>query len=404
MAVLVILFYPNAWANSYQTGLQFYQQKRWLQAKFNFQKFLKKNPKHGRTLFFLGYSHYQLKEYKKARFFFQYLYKQYPKNKSVLFYLGLVDLKEKKYALAIKDFHSLPKSKKFEGWKAFNTAIAYQKLKRCKKALLFYNLAYQENQKFFSKYQWYFRNSASCYLQLGRFKDVNRIVLQGLNLFPKQFWFYELAAQNALYQRDRKQYWKYSEQAFTILQQQVEWKSLPTISFPLRGKWKVVQGNHGNRTHLGITNRFAWDFVFLGKKQTTSFGQPIFSPISGVVVFVQDGYDDQDKNKQIPQKKQTGNWIRIQYSKNLYLEVKHLKKNSIRVHVGQKVSRHDKIGEVGNSGFSFGSHLHIQATTQIQHGFLSRPLQFQNYFRWEGNKKTLILRGIPKEGEVISSK
>ena len=88
----------------------------------------------------------------------------------------------------------------------------------------------------------------------------------------------------------------------------------------------------GQRMHAG--QDFAGDY-----------GTPIFATADGTVVFAawDSGY---------------GRLIRIQHAYGIETRFAHL--SQIRVEVGQKVSRGDRIGDMGNSGRSTGTHLHYE--------------------------------------------
>jgi len=74
-------------------------------------------------------------------------------------------------------------------------------------------------------------------------------------------------------------------------------------------------------------------------------GTPIFATADGIVYFA--GY----QNK-------LGNTVIIQHGNNIKTYYGHLSK--LLVTKGQRVSRYDKIGEMGTSGYSTGSHLHYE--------------------------------------------
>ena len=75
------------------------------------------------------------------------------------------------------------------------------------------------------------------------------------------------------------------------------------------------------------------------------YGAPIYSTADGVVTFAgwSNGY---------------GRLIKVQHAFGIETRYGHL--SQIRVEVGQKVSRGDRIGDMGNSGRSTGTHLHYE--------------------------------------------
>ncbi|MEC7669814.1 MAG: M23 family metallopeptidase, partial [Pseudomonadota bacterium] len=74
-------------------------------------------------------------------------------------------------------------------------------------------------------------------------------------------------------------------------------------------------------------------------------GTPIYSTADGVVVHAgwQSGY---------------GRLVKIQHEFGIETRYAHLSK--IRVNVGQRVSRGERIGDMGNTGRSTGTHLHYE--------------------------------------------
>ena len=87
------------------------------------------------------------------------------------------------------------------------------------------------------------------------------------------------------------------------------------------------------------------------------YGEPVYSPLNGVVVAAVDLYDDQ-----IPPKTDVehlaGNHILIERD-NIEVLLAHLKKGSIKVNVGDTVNINTQIGRVGNTGNTSEPHLHI---------------------------------------------
>lgn len=55
-----------------------------------------------------------------------------------------------------------------------------------------------------------------------------------------------------------------------------------------------------------------------------------------------------------------GNYVKIRHDNGMYTLYAHMKYGSIEVKVGQRVSRGQTIGYMGNTGYSFGAHLHFE--------------------------------------------
>lgn len=91
-----------------------------------------------------------------------------------------------------------------------------------------------------------------------------------------------------------------------------------------------------------------------------SYGTPIYATGDGVIVHAgwQSGY---------------GRLIKIQHEFGISTRYAHLSRMNVRV--GQRVSRGDQIGAMGNSGRSTGTHLHYEVRVGEQ------PVNPQNYIR-----------------------
>ena len=120
------------------------------------------------------------------------------------------------------------------------------------------------------------------------------------------------------------------------------------LPYALNTKQKVTQGFNSKTTHKG-ESMYAVDF---GLKM----GTKIYASRGGVVVQIK-----QDSSKHGFSKKfaKYTNFITIRHNDGTYATYAHLKKNGVKVKVGQTVSRGDFIGYSGNSGYSSGAHLHF---------------------------------------------
>lgn len=175
------------------------------------------------------------------------------------------------------------------------------------------------------------------------------------------------------------------------------------MGFPLRGEW-YAPNTPGTRIPSHGTNRFgtryAYDFIQVDWHRRglpaykTSFlhyllcgvrlesyyawGQPIYAPCDGVVVKVEDGYQERTRTNSIMDMRRAyknahsfdpsldsvqiiaGNYIIIKHKNNIYAALCHLQKGTIHVCAGQSVKKGEYIGNVGHSGNSFAPHLHFQ--------------------------------------------
>jgi murein DD-endopeptidase MepM/ murein hydrolase activator NlpD len=103
---------------------------------------------------------------------------------------------------------------------------------------------------------------------------------------------------------------------------------------PVRDSYRMTSGfgTRWGRLHAGL------DFA-------APIGTPIYATADGVVTEAgwSSGY---------------GRMIKIQHEFGIETRYAHL--NAIRVDVGQRVSRGERIGDMGNSGRSTGPHLHYE--------------------------------------------
>lgn len=80
----------------------------------------------------------------------------------------------------------------------------------------------------------------------------------------------------------------------------------------------------------------------------------VIAVADGEVVYVQNGVVGYDEKVFT-----AGNFVRIKHPNGYYTRYLHMVNNSICVKVGQKVKAGDKLGTEGNTGYSFGTHLHF---------------------------------------------
>ncbi len=121
-------------------------------------------------------------------------------------------------------------------------------------------------------------------------------------------------------------------------------------SFPLTpGPLSLLQGFDENFTHKGNL-RYALDFK-------VPIGTDIFASRSGIVSKVQDKFGEGKNDISFLDK---ANYIVIDHLDGTFSFYAHLKKGKIFVRPGEKVLRHDLIGQSGRSGMIDGAHLHFE--------------------------------------------
>jgi biotin carboxyl carrier protein len=178
------------------------------------------------------------------------------------------------------------------------------------------------------------------------------------------------------------------------------------IKFPLRnGKFLITDGGNSKVSRLmnyhyysaqhkkKNTNKsmlFATDIVKIEdsypsffpteNSEYPVFGEPVFSPISGTVVKIENTIqDNRPYCGNYPYN--SGNTVVIQQNDN-YCLLGHLKFDSIKVQVGDEVSADQMLAMAGNSGMSERPHIHMQLIKSIS----------ANY--WSGEGISMVFHGI----------
>lgn len=140
-----------------------------------------------------------------------------------------------------------------------------------------------------------------------------RIATLGTLNFPKEPWLWE------------KLGWAYRQAGDVVRANQsfdaatnlvFQGEVLPchetALSLPFRGAWLVIGGNGDPRSHRGLRNQFAWDFMAVDANLQTSsgdgsrnehhhaFGKEICAPAEGTVIEVVDHRPDQAPLEKLP--------------------------------------------------------------------------------------------------------
>ena len=99
----------------------------------------------------------------------------------------------------------------------------------------------------------------------------------------------------------------------------------------------------------------------------------------GEVVYVQNGIEGFDSVTYT-----AGNYVKILHENGTTSRYLHLRNNSICVKIGQKVKAGDKLGIEGNTGYSYGTHLHFDVQVDGEH---VDPLPYLTGEKGFGNEK-----------------
>ncbi|TCK88044.1 peptidase M23-like protein [Natranaerovirga hydrolytica] len=226
-----------------------------------------------------------------------------------------------------------------------------------------------------------------------------------------------------------------------------ELKNPVIVEFPLRGEW-MAPNTPGTKVPSHGTNqlgqRYAFDFLqidqekkgmhfyktsklryfFLGVplSQCLCWGKEVYAPCDGKVFNCEDGFKERRrvhllsdmaaaiKNSLTFDPKKglqtiAGNYIIMECENNVYAFFAHFKKGSIKVSVGEDVTKGQLLGSVGHSGNSTAPHLHFHLMDNSDllkaNGI---PCAFEKYEVWEENAWETVTNGIPNNKELIRFK
>jgi hypothetical protein len=175
-----------------------------------------------------------------------------------------------------------------------------------------------------------------------------------------------------------------------------------SLIFPFRGQGVVGQDWITNGGHSGgIGTDFAIDVRGLDQNyaeqkddsdenaSASGWGREVLAPAAGTVTYARNDVPnnphqgDPDINSfaalHDPVMAYMGNCVIIDHGNSEYSVMAHMQQGSVTVKVGERVAAGQAIGRLGNSGDSFGPHLHyqLQSSPQLFHG-QSLPFRFQN--------------------------
>jgi len=186
-----------------------------------------------------------------------------------------------------------------------------------------------------------------------------------------------------------------------LVKPKTEERNIPSdavkIVFPLKnGLYQVVQAGPSAGIHQTPIEKYALDIIkFFPKEESFwktifsfkgngTFGTPVFAPCEGKVKDLHDGEVDHKVmlfSKKIPS---NSNNVTITCDGfNIYMA--HFKKDSIKVKLNQVVNIETQIGEIGNSGYSDGPHLHIHAFLEKKDQMIPVPMVLDGRYLQRGD-------------------
>jgi tetratricopeptide (TPR) repeat protein len=193
---------------------------------------------------------------------------------------------------------------------------------------------------------------------------------------------------------------------------------------PVRGEWRVMQGNYGDESHFGIAGSHAFDLMKIvrgrlserdGDDHATAyftFGEEVIAPAAGRIRRAVGDLPDHaaragdrsplsdDAVVRAP----LGNHVVIELAPDAFLLLAHLRQGTLAVKAGDTVSAGKRIGVIGMSGVTWAPHLHLALWSQLEPP-AGRPLRFRDSRR-RRTDGTLAPHApfTPETGESIVSK
>jgi murein DD-endopeptidase MepM/ murein hydrolase activator NlpD len=195
-------------------------------------------------------------------------------------------------------------------------------------------------------------------------------------------------------------------------------KNETILSLPFKGRWLVFWGGDTkelNLHHDTANQRFAFDFLGVndqgktrkdqsqGNEDYFAFGREVLAPADGNVTDVINGVRDNVPGSMNPYSA-LGNAVFIQHSEQEVSVLAHMKLDSIKVKVTDKVKRGQIIGLCGNSGNSSEPHLHyhLQNTPIIQDG-TGIKCYFEKVIVSDGSDKKAKMNYSPIKGDITAA-
>lgn len=148
---------------------------------------------------------------------------------------------------------------------------------------------------------------------------------------------------------------------------------------PFGGQWTVVNGGIDKEMSHSWSipaQRYAYDFLMLDEDGKSHLGDPrkpesyycynrdILAPCEGTVLSIQDGHEDSlidgKGSADCRANDIRGNHILINHGNKEYSLIAHIKKDSVRVGIGDTVMQGQILARCGNSGNSSEPHIHYQ--------------------------------------------
>lgn len=217
-----------------------------------------------------------------------------------------------------------------------------------------------------------------------------------------------------------------------------------TVAAPVAGRWLAVNSpstkvpSHGVRAHGQAyavdlarwpdDGPVDWGRGWARPETIAGFGDPVFAMADGEVVRASGWRRDHRCRTSKPALAYlmlegivrelggpgwiVGNHVIVRTDDGAFAAVAHLRRGSLRVRVGDRVTAGDPIGECGNSGNSSVPHVHAQLMDRAEVGIaLGLPLRFRDVSVQEADRELPAgmtpgpagerYPGVPADGELL---
>jgi murein DD-endopeptidase MepM/ murein hydrolase activator NlpD len=127
-------------------------------------------------------------------------------------------------------------------------------------------------------------------------------------------------------------------------------------------RWRISQRPYGSYSHFGRALH-AYDIAPIDGRWVTAMR-------AGAVLAHDLGFG------QTPNRRIFGNYITLRHDDGEFSHYAHLRTRTFRVRTGERVEAGQPLAEVGNSGYSFGRHVHVHVTRAASISAQSVPFEF----------------------------
>ncbi|MFZ6654838.1 M23 family metallopeptidase [Undibacterium sp. TJN19] len=142
------------------------------------------------------------------------------------------------------------------------------------------------------------------------------------------------------------------------------------IPFTANQSFQILQSADGPIfSHNTAATRYAVDIVM-------PIGTTVVAARSGAVLGIVQHFEDNGKAE--PAYFDRANYVRILHDDGSWADYFHLKQNSVKVNLGQRVEAGMAIALSGNSGYSTTPHLHFHVQVNQRGNIISLPFYFRN--------------------------